>query len=47
MCGGSNPLGNGVEALDNCVSIQPEVEEPTWLHERMVRIFISCVRWRY
>lgn len=42
MCGGSNPLGNG-EALDNCVSIQPEVEEPTWLLERMPsKRVLSC-----
>ncbi len=32
ICGGSN---FGV-ALDNCVSIQPEVENPTWVLERMV-----------
>lgn len=32
VCGGSN---FGV-ALDNCVSIQPEVENPTWTLERMV-----------
>ncbi|THG96101.1 hypothetical protein EW026_g5677 [Hermanssonia centrifuga] len=31
ICGGSN---FGV-ALDNCVSIQPEVENPTWVLERM------------
>ena len=33
-CGGSN---FGI-ALDNCVSIQPEVANPTWVIERMVRI---------
>lgn len=31
-CGGSN---FGI-ALDNCVSIQPEVANPTWVIERMV-----------
>jgi hypothetical protein len=34
ICGGSDPSGN---ALDNCVSIQPEAENPTWVIERMVR----------
>ena len=33
VCGGSN---FGV-ALDNCVSIQPEVANATWVLERMVR----------
>ncbi|KAJ7482564.1 hypothetical protein FB451DRAFT_1084926 [Mycena latifolia] len=33
VCGGSTP-GNGL-ALDNCVSIQPEVENATWALERM------------
>ncbi|KAJ7479512.1 glyoxal oxidase N-terminus-domain-containing protein [Mycena latifolia] len=33
VCGGSTP-GNGF-ALDNCVSIQPEVENATWALERM------------
>lgn len=33
VCGGSNLIG---VALDNCVSIQPEVENPTWTLERMV-----------
>ena len=32
ICGGSN---FGI-ALDNCVSIQPEVENPQWVLERMV-----------
>ena len=32
VCGGSN-FG---QALDNCVSIQPEVENATWALERMV-----------
>lgn len=31
VCGGSN-FG---DALDNCVSIQPEAENPTWVLERM------------
>ncbi|KAJ7054494.1 glyoxal oxidase N-terminus-domain-containing protein [Mycena amicta] len=34
VCGGSTP-GAGV-ALDNCVSIKPEVENATWALERMV-----------
>jgi hypothetical protein len=33
ICGGSN-FGT---ALDNCVSIQPESDDPTWVIERMVR----------
>ena len=35
ICGGSDikEFGN---ALDNCVSIQPEVANPTWALERMV-----------
>ncbi|KAJ6565672.1 copper radical oxidase [Mycena sp. CBHHK59/15] len=33
VCGGSTP-GDGF-ALDNCVSIQPEVENATWALERM------------
>ncbi|KAL0947951.1 hypothetical protein HGRIS_010580 [Hohenbuehelia grisea] len=33
ICGGSN-LGAG-QAIDNCVSIQPEVENATWTLERM------------
>lgn len=32
VCGGSN-FGT---ALDNCVSIQPEAENPEWVIERMV-----------
>jgi len=34
ICGGSDSDGN---ALDNCVSIQPEAGSPTWVIERMVR----------
>ncbi|KAI9461541.1 galactose oxidase [Russula earlei] len=37
VCGGSN---SGV-ALDNCVSIQPEVANPTWAIERMARPSLS------
>jgi hypothetical protein len=33
VCGGSN---FGI-ALDNCVSMQPESNNPTWVIERMVR----------
>ena len=36
ICGGSDSDGN---ALDNCVSIQPEAVNPTWFIERMVRIY--------
>lgn len=36
ICGGSN---SGV-ALDNCISIQPESNNPTWVIERMVRSFL-------
>ncbi|KAH9169414.1 copper radical oxidase [Lactarius sanguifluus] len=32
ICGGSDSGGN---ALDNCVSIQPEAKNPTWVIERM------------
>ncbi|KAI9453093.1 copper radical oxidase [Lactarius psammicola] len=32
ICGGSDSAGN---ALDNCVSIQPEAANPTWVIERM------------
>ncbi|KAH8995153.1 copper radical oxidase [Lactarius hatsudake] len=32
ICGGSDSGGN---ALDNCVSIQPEATNPTWVIERM------------
>ena len=34
ICGGSTP--GAAIALDNCVSIQPEVENATWTIERMV-----------
>ena len=33
ICGGSDSGGN---ALDNCVSIQPEAGNPNWVIERMV-----------
>ncbi len=39
ICGGSTP-GPGF-ALDNCVTIAPEVENPTWTIERMVRISLQ------
>jgi len=35
VCGGATILG---EALDNCVSIQPEVQGANWTIERMVSI---------
>lgn len=37
VCGGSTP-GPGL-ALDNCVSTQPESDNPTWALERMVCTF--------
>ena len=36
ICGGSN---FGI-ALDNCVTTQPDVANPTWVIERMVRTFL-------
>lgn len=39
VCGGSN---FGI-ALDNCVSTQPEVANPTWTLERMVRTTVFVV----
>ena len=35
VCGGSTP-GHGM-ALDNCITIAPEVEGAAWKVERMVR----------
>ncbi|KAI4865776.1 glyoxal oxidase N-terminus-domain-containing protein [Hypoxylon rubiginosum] len=41
ICGGST---NGGSALDNCVSMYPEVAEPTWTLERMPsKRVISCM----
>ena len=37
FCGGSDIL-EFQKALDNCISVQPEVPEPTWTIERMVSI---------
>lgn len=34
ICGGST-IGGGY-AIDNCISTQPEADEPTWEIERMV-----------
>lgn len=34
VCGGSTP--GAAVALDNCVSTQPEAENPQWTIERMV-----------
>ena len=34
ICGGSDSGGN---TLDNCMSIQPEATNPTWVIERRVR----------
>lgn len=42
VCGGSTP-GPAV-ALDNCVSIQPDVENSTWTLERMVRFLPFLAR---
>jgi hypothetical protein len=44
ICGGSTP--NYHYALDNCVSTQPEVGNPVWTIERMVRVvspLLLCV----
>lgn len=40
LCGGSTP-GPGI-ALDNCVSIEPEAEEPVWTIERMVSFLLAA-----
>lgn len=46
ICGGSTPFGG--DALDNCVSIQPEVPGANWTIERMVSafslfaVFVTC-----
>jgi hypothetical protein len=40
ICGGTTPSGN---ALDNCVSIEPEAATPSWTVERMVGVrYLSC-----
>lgn len=36
VCGGSGIDDQAGQALDNCISIQPEVENPQWTLERMV-----------
>ncbi|KAK2832020.1 hypothetical protein FQN49_006935 [Arthroderma sp. PD_2] len=42
ICGGSTPYGG--DALDNCVSIQPEVPNRDWLIERMPsRRVLTCM----
>jgi len=42
MCGGSTPYQG--DALDNCVSIQPEAANPQWVIERMPsKRVISCM----
>lgn len=38
ICGGSTP-GPAI-VLDNCVSIEPEVDGATWTVERMVRVLL-------
>lgn len=49
ICGGSTP-GAG-SSLDNCVSMQPEAEEPVWEIERMVcslfPIYHLVTSWRF
>jgi hypothetical protein len=40
VCGGSD---FGI-ALDNCVSIQPDAPNPTWLIERMVRPLLHLMK---
>lgn len=42
VCGGSTP--GAAIALDNCVSTQPEAQNPTWTIERMVCAFAHCPR---
>lgn len=39
FCGGSDVL-QFQRALDNCISIQPEVPNPTWNIERMVSLYV-------
>ena len=39
ICGGSTP--GAAIALDNCISIAPEVENPTWTLERMVCVCVD------
>ncbi len=41
ICGGSTP--GAAIALDNCVSIQPEIDNATWVIERMVYLFPSLL----
>jgi hypothetical protein len=47
ICGGSTPFQG--QALDNCVSIEPDADEPEWQLERMVSLLnhqfevITCV----
>lgn len=36
VCGGSGIDDQAGQALDNCISIQPEVQDPQWILERMV-----------
>jgi hypothetical protein len=40
ICGGSN-FGT---ALDNCVTMQPESANPTWVIERMVRHYLHLMK---
>jgi hypothetical protein len=40
ICGGSD---SGI-ALDNCVSIQPDSANPTWVIERMVRLLLHAMK---
>lgn len=41
ICGGSTTGGG--EASDNCVTIQPEAAEPTWVIERMVSVLYALL----
>ena len=43
ICGGST-IGAAI-ALDNCISIEPEVQNPKWTIERMVRVWICTEEW--
>lgn len=40
ICGGSTPDVHN--ALDNCVTIQPDAPNPVWTIERMVGIHYLC-----
>lgn len=41
ICGGSDTGDFYGQALDNCISIQPETQNPQWVIERMVRLRLA------